>query len=79
MKYTPLVITDPGTFAYTEGQTYYQELLAQAILTHAAAMSNEGYEALKAKKLAELNAASNKTMGEILKEGVSTKNGLYYQ
>lgn len=43
------------------------------------AMSNEGYEALKAKKLAELNAASNKTMGEILKEGVSTKNGLYYQ
>lgn len=43
------------------------------------AMSNEGYEALKAKKLAELNAASNKTMGEILKDGVSTKNGLYYQ
>lgn len=43
------------------------------------AMSNEGYEALKAKKLAELNTASNKTMGEILKEGVSTKNGLYYQ
>jgi hypothetical protein len=42
-------------------------------------MSNEGYEALKAKKLAELNTASNKTMGEILKEGVSTKNGLYYQ
>lgn len=43
------------------------------------AMSNEGYEALKVKKLAELNAASNKTMGEVLKEGVSTKNGLYYQ
>lgn len=43
------------------------------------AMSNEGYEALKAKKLVELNTASNKTMGEILKEGVSTKNGLYYQ
>lgn len=43
------------------------------------AMSNEGYEALKAKKLAELNAASNKTMGEVLKEGVSTKNSLYYQ
>lgn len=43
------------------------------------AISNEGYEALKAKKLAELNTASNKTMGEILKEGVSTKNGLYYQ
>ena len=43
------------------------------------AMSNEGYEALKAKKLAELNAASNKTMGEILKEGVSTKNRIYYQ
>lgn len=43
------------------------------------AMSNEGYEALKAKKLAELNTASNKTMGEILKEGISTKNGLYYQ
>ncbi len=44
MKYTPLVITDPGTFAYTEGQTYYNELLAHAILTHAAAMSDEGYE-----------------------------------
>ena len=43
------------------------------------AMSNEGYEALKAKKLAELNTASNKTMGEVLKEGVSAKNGLYYQ
>lgn len=43
------------------------------------AMSNEGYEALKAKKLAELNVASNKTMGEILKEGISTKNSLYYQ
>ena len=44
MKYTPLVITDPGTFAYTEGQTYYNELLAHAILTHAAAMADEGYE-----------------------------------
>ena len=44
MKYTPLSITDPGTFEYTEGQTYYNELLAHAILTHAAAMSDEGYE-----------------------------------
>lgn len=44
MSSIPLVISDPGTFQYVEGQTYYNELLAHAILTHAAAMATEGYE-----------------------------------
>ena len=44
MNSIPLVVNNPGTFTYTEGQTYYNELLAHAILTHAAAMADEGYE-----------------------------------
>ena len=44
MSSIPLVVSDPGTFQYTEGQTYYNELLAHAILTHAAAMAAQGYE-----------------------------------
>jgi hypothetical protein len=44
MKYVPLTTTDPGSFAYTEGQTRYNERLAHEILKHAAAMAAEGYE-----------------------------------
>ena len=44
MNSIPLVVNNPGTFTYTEGQTYYNELLAHAILKHAAAMADEGYE-----------------------------------
>ena len=44
MNSIPLVIDNPVTFVYTEGQTYYNELLAHAILTHAADMEDEGYE-----------------------------------
>ena len=44
MNSIPLVVNNPGTFVYTEGQTYYNELLAHAILKHAAAMADEGYE-----------------------------------
>lgn len=44
MNSIPLVVNNPGTFTYTEGQTYYNELLAHAILEHGYAMSQEGYE-----------------------------------
>ena len=44
MASVPLTVSDPGEFSYVEGQTYYNELLAHAILKHAAAMSAEGYE-----------------------------------
>ena len=40
----PLTVADPGTFSYTEGQTFYNEKLAFEILKHAAAMADEGYE-----------------------------------
>ena len=44
MASVPLTVSDPGEFSYVEGQTYYNELLAHAILKHAAAMADEGYE-----------------------------------
>lgn len=44
MPSIPLTIQDPGTFAYTEGQTFYNEKLAFELLKHAASMSSEGYE-----------------------------------
>ena len=44
MASVPLTVSDPGDFSYVEGQTYYNELLAHAILKHAAAMADEGYE-----------------------------------
>lgn len=44
MNSIPLVVNNPGTFTYTEGQTYYNELLAHSILEHGYLMSQEGYE-----------------------------------
>ena len=45
MSSIPLTTQDPGPFTYAvEGQTFYNEKLAHEILTHAAAMADEGYE-----------------------------------
>lgn len=44
MPSIPLTIGDPGTFAYVEGQTFYNEKLAHTILAHAYELSSEGYE-----------------------------------
>jgi len=44
MKYVPLLVDDPGTFAYADGQTFYNEKLAFSILEHASRMADEGYE-----------------------------------
>ena len=44
MPSIPLTTQAPGTFIYIEGQTFYNEKLAHEILTHAAAMADEGYE-----------------------------------
>ncbi len=44
MKSVPLLVNDPGVFAYTAGQTYYNELLAHTILEHGYRMAAEGYE-----------------------------------
>lgn len=44
MPSIPLTIGDPGTFAYVEGQTFYNEKLAYTILAHAYELSSEGYE-----------------------------------
>lgn len=44
MKSVPLLVSDPGVFAYVDGQTYYNELLAHTILEHAYRMTEEGYE-----------------------------------
>lgn len=44
MPSIPLTTQDPGEFAYTDGQTFYNEKLAHEILKHAAAMADEGYE-----------------------------------
>ena len=44
MPSIPLTTQDPGEFAYTEGQTFYNEKLAHEILKHAAVMAEEGYE-----------------------------------
>lgn len=43
------------------------------------AMSNSGYEALRAKKLEELNVATQKTTEQLLKESIGTKSASYYQ
>lgn len=44
MKSIVLTTPDPGTFTYTEGQTFYNEKLAHELLTIMAAMADEGYE-----------------------------------
>jgi len=44
MPSIPLTTQDPGEFAYTDGQTFYNEKLAHEILKHAADMAAEGYE-----------------------------------
>lgn len=44
MPSIPLTVGDPGTFAYVEGQTFYNEKLAHTILAHAYELSSEGYE-----------------------------------
>ena len=44
MKTIALTTPDPGTFTYTEGQTFYNEKLAHELLTIMAAMATEGYE-----------------------------------
>lgn len=42
------------------------------------AMSNEGYEALRLKKLQELNEASTKTTEQLIRESLGTKSQAYY-
>lgn len=44
MKTIALTTPDPGTFTYTEGQTFYNEKLAHELLTIMSAMATEGYE-----------------------------------
>lgn len=91
MASVPLTVQDPGDFSYVEGQTYYNELLAHAILKHAAAMADEGYEisfglnesawselidVLKAAFLEELSPGSGVYVDSVLEQLGNLKQAL---